>query len=93
MNEQTSQKSRNWKPLLLIPAAIIVAKAASHHRMRWDDAAGRAGPGHRHGRRRFGPRSWMAEDGTLQLPPQIETMLATWHAQAHEQDTAESTTV
>ncbi len=86
MNEQAAPKPRNWKPLLLIPAAIIVAKAASHHRMRWDAAAGPDGMRHRHGHRGFGPRSWMAEDGTVQLPPKMEAVLRAWHTQAHQQD-------
>ena len=94
MNEQSAQKSRNWKPLLLIPAVVMVAKAASHHRMRWDSAAGPEARAHRHGRRGFGPRGWMADDGTIQIPPKIEAMLGAWHTQAHAKDqTTDSETV
>lgn len=94
MNEQRERKNRNWKPLLLIPAAVIVAKTALHHRLRWESAGGPDGPHHRHGRHGFGRRGWMAEDGSLRLPPKIEAMLETWHARAHEQrDATPSTTV
>ena len=94
MNEQPERRSRSWKPLLLIPAVVIFAKAASHRRMRWESAGGPNGPHHRHGRHGFGRRGWMAEDGSLPLPPKIEAMLDAWHARAHEQaDTTASTSV
>lgn len=84
MNEQLAQKSRNWKPLLLIPAVLIVAKAASQRRMRWETSAGPNDGPHRHGRHGFGRRNWIAEDGTFRLPPKVEAMLDAWHTAAHE---------
>jgi hypothetical protein len=100
MNAQTARKGTNWKPLLLIPAAIVIAKGASRRRARWD-AAG-YGPGGRpygHGHHGFGPgfagRGFGGPDGReFRLPPKIETMLDAWHTQAHQHgDEPETTTV
>jgi len=75
--------------LLLIPAAVIIAKAASRRRAMWDVAGG--GPrGHYRG---FGQPA----GGEFRLPPKIEWMLESWHTRAHEKDQrtgpADSTTV
>jgi hypothetical protein len=96
MHEHSARKGANWKPLLLIPVALVIAKGISNHRARWDATAG--GPGrHRHSRRGFGRREWMADDGGFRLPPKIEAMLDAWHTRAHEQsdhdEAPESTTV
>lgn len=64
--------------LLLIPAAVILAKGMRARRA----ADGPAWhPGHRMGG--FGP-SASGEHGTFRLPPMIEETLTSWHARAHE---------
>jgi hypothetical protein len=89
MNEKHEGGSPNWK-LLLIPAAVILARGAMHRRAMWEaagptDEAGR-GPGRSHGRaRRFG--GWdeeAAEHAAFRLPPRMERMLDSWHTRAHE---------
>jgi hypothetical protein len=89
MNQQTTGRSPNWTLLLLIPAAVIVAKSAARHSAMWesgwtpDDAEGRGhahGDGHGH-HRRFGGE---VEAGSFRLPPKIEWMLDTWHTRAHQ---------
>ena len=65
--------------LLLIPAAVIIAKGASRRRAMWQSTWG--GPG------------GQPDPSTFRLPPKIEWMLDTWHTRAHQHtDTAESTT-
>jgi hypothetical protein len=98
MNEQPTRRSPSWKPLLLIPAAIVIAKGASRRRARWQAAGdGPRGPGrafghHGYGRYGFGPAG-AAGDREFRLPPKIESMLEAWHTKAHEQgDTPEPTT-
>ena len=67
--------------LLLIPAAVIIAKGASRRRAMWH--AGWTGPG-----------QGQPDPSTFRLPPRIEWMLETWHTRAHQKaDTADSTTV
>ena len=95
MTEQTTSRGPNWTLLLLIPAAVIVAKDVAHRRAMWESGwtpEGAAGPayGHRHGPgRRFGGDM---EAGSFRLPPKIEWMLDTWHTSAHAKaDSAGST--
>lgn len=63
--------------LLLIPAAVIIAKGMS-------DRRGTEGPawhpGHHMGR--FGPPA-SGERGAFRLPPWIEEALTSWHDRAH----------
>jgi hypothetical protein len=95
MNEPRRGGSRKAL-LLLIPAAVIIAKGASRHRAMWESESGPtgfAGHGHRHPYR-FGGRGRFDERGELRLPPRIESMLQRWHERAHSADAAaESTTV
>jgi hypothetical protein len=95
MSEQSAPSSFNWKPLLLIPLAVMVAKGASRRRARWESAG--FGPGgHRagYGRHGFGAAFGPAEGRDFRLPPKIEAMLDDWHTHAHEKsDSAETTTV
>ena len=95
MTTQTSQPPRSWKPLLVIPAAIVLAKAVAHRRMRWAAEAEAGVTSHRHGHgnghdhghgRRFGVQA----DGSVQLPPKLGAMLGAWHAQAHAADPTDS---
>ena len=88
MTEQTTSRGPNWTLLLLIPAAVVVAKGVAHRRAMWESGwtpEGAAGPGYGHGHahgpgRRFGGDM---EAGSFRLPPKIEWMLDTWHARAH----------
>jgi hypothetical protein len=84
MTEATTSRGPNWTLLLLIPAAVIVAKGVAHRRAMWEsgwtpEGAGRPGYGHGHGRRFGGDM----EAGSFRLPPKIEWMLDTWHTRAH----------
>ena len=93
MNQTSTPRGRSLKPLLLIPAAIMVAKGMSRHRARWESADGepgvrRHGPG-RHGR--FGPVDPVT--GEFRVPPKIEAMLDAWHRRAHEAGEPHSETV
>ena len=85
MNERTASRGPNWALLLLIPAAVIVAKGVAHRRAMWEsgwapEGAAGHGPGRGH-RRRFGGDM---QAGTFRLPPKIEWMLDTWHTRAHK---------
>jgi hypothetical protein len=91
MHEQRTGKSHNWGLLLLIPAAVIIAKGARHRRAMWESGWGPAGPaGHGPGRHaRFGVGEGAADErGAFRLPPKIEWMLDSWHTRAHQQDQA-----
>jgi hypothetical protein len=83
--------------LLLIPAAVIIAKGASRRRAMWESGpgpAGFAGQGHGHPYRFGGRGGRVDENGNFRLPPKIESMLESWHERAHAADAAaESTTV
>ena len=73
--------------LLLIPAAVIIAKAVMHRRRMWASPwgpdGGGPGPGPRH---HAGFRADM-EPGArpgFRLPPRFEWMLDAWHTHAHQ---------
>jgi hypothetical protein len=93
MDERRSDRSRGRHHrglLLLIPAAVIIAKGAKHRRAMRESGWGQAGPGRRHG---HGPgfhgREGTADErASFRLPPKIEWMLETWHTRAHEQPAA-----
>lgn len=93
MNQRSTSKGRSLKPLLLIPAAVVIAKGMSHHRGRWDAAAG--GPDFRHGGPRRHGRFGAVDPATgeFRLPPKIEAMLDAWHQRAHEAAEPETVTV
>jgi hypothetical protein len=97
MNEQRERKGPNPALLLLIPAAVIIAKGASRRRaMRESAWGGPGGFGSRHGQYghhgAFGPGDGPGERRSG-MPPWIEQMLDAWHTKAHEQgDTPEPTT-
>ena len=97
MSERNTGNGPNLGLLLLIPAAVIVAKGVHHHRMMWEsgwtpDGAVGHGHGHALGRRgRFGGDGEGASS-SFRLPPRIEWMLETWHDRAHEKaDVTDST--
>jgi len=93
MNEPRQRKGPNLGLLLLIPAAVIIAKGASRRRAQWGSAwGGTGGFGPRHGHGHFGDR--LIESAAIGVPPHVERMLDAWHVKAHEQgETAESTTI
>jgi hypothetical protein len=99
MNEQRERRGPNPALLLLIPAAVIIAKGASRRRaMRGSAWGGPGGFGPRHGRYghhgSFGPGTGRGYSGEAGMPPWIEQKLDAWHTKAHEQgDTADTTTV
>ena len=87
MNDKTANRGPNLGLLLLIPAGLIVAKAAMHRRAMWEsswgptEARGRGFGRHRH----FGPSEGSTADASgFRLPPKIEWILDTWHTRAHE---------
>ena len=93
MNERTASKGPNWAFLLLVPAALIVAKGMRHRRAMWESGwtpSESAGHGHGH-HGRFGSEG-EAVGGSFRLPPKIEWMLDTWHERAHQKaDSTDST--
>jgi len=65
--------------LLLIPAALIIAKGAKRRRAMWAMGPGGHGFGHRHGF--AGGEGDLG--GAFRVPPWIEQALDTWHTNAH----------
>ena len=94
MNEMHGGRGPNRGLLLLIPAALILAKAAKHRRQAmWEAAQGEAGGaggpyGHHGGLRR---RGWSAGRDGFRLPPRIESALDAWHARAHRETASTET--
>jgi hypothetical protein len=71
--------------LLLIPLAVVVAKAASHRRAMWGAGWGPGG---------FDPAGGPTAGGdrdSFRLPPRLEWMLDTWHTRAHQRQAATGT--
>jgi len=88
MRERRRGSGPNPALLLLIPAAVIIAKGASRRRARWQAAwagpGGFEGAGFGHHHAGFGPGG--GDPSAFRLPPKIEWMLETWHKRAHEGD-------
>jgi hypothetical protein len=94
MNENHATRGPNWGLLLLIPAAVIVAKGAMRRRAMWDAAwatePGLAGHGHGHRGPFASGRGPTNQPAAFRLPPRIEWMLDSWHTRAHRaSDTSE----
>jgi hypothetical protein len=86
MNEKSASRGPNLGLLLLIPAAVIIAKGAKRRRATWESgwgAPGDTGRGHGH-HRRFGGEAGAQGRPEFRLPPRIEWMLDTWHTRAHQ---------
>ena len=88
MNDKRASRGPNLGLLLLIPAAVIIAKESHHRRAMMEPRCG-AGSGAEG--RGFGHHSpfWAGVPegdgpGAFPLPPRIERMLAAWHTRAHE---------
>ena len=89
MNEYGRGRGPNWGLVLLVPAVVIVAKAAMRRRAMWESAWGPSGPaGGRHGHHAPFADGEVADGapGGFRLPPRIEWMLDTWHARAHQRE-------
>jgi hypothetical protein len=86
MNEQRERKGPNPALLLLIPAAVIIAKGASRRRaMRGSSWGGPGGFGPsprapRHATGSSGPATARATSREAGMPPWIEQKLDEWHA-------------
>src|SRR3954454_1765680 len=90
MSERHSGGGPNLALLLLIPAAVIVAKGAARRRAMWEsswtpEGASGFGRGHGHGHG-YGPRRFGGdmEGGSFRLPPRIEWMLDSLPTRAHK---------
>lgn len=88
MTENYAKRGPSWGLLLLIPAAMIVAKGAMRRRAMWDAAwaadPGDPGHGHGHGGPFVTGRGRPDQQAAFRLPPRIEWMLDTWHTRAHQ---------
>jgi len=82
VNANAERRGPNPALLLLIPAALIIAKGAKRRRAMWAD--GGYGPmGHAYGHHhRFGMDPGDPRSG-FRLPPRIEQALDAWHSKAH----------
>jgi len=86
MNEHRGSRGPSWALLLLIPAAVIIAKGAKRRRAMWESgwaASGPVGEGYGH-HRRLGGDVEPGQQAAFRLPPKIERMLDTWHTRTHE---------
>jgi hypothetical protein len=87
MNDNRERRGPSPALLLLIPAALIIAKGARRRRAMWASGWSEPGPegrgfGHHHG---FGGGDGPGDQRTaFRLPPKIEWMLDSWHTRAHE---------
>ena len=87
MSDKTASRGTNWGLLLLVPAVVIVAKAAMHRRAMWESGwgpTGAAGRGYGHHRRFSGAEGPDADSSGFRLPPKIERTLDAWHTRAHQ---------
>jgi hypothetical protein len=86
MNQNRERRGPSPALLLLIPAAVIIARGARRRRAMWAAGWGESGPesrgfGHRHG---FGGGEGGGDQrAAFRLPAKIEWMLETWHTRVH----------
>jgi hypothetical protein len=83
MNETRTRGGPNLGLLLLIPAAVIIAKGVMRRRAMVEQGWGPTG-GHRSGHYRFGGSDGEMGPRAFRLPPRIEAALDAWHSRAHE---------
>jgi hypothetical protein len=85
MNQNAASRGPNVGLLLLIPAAVILAKAAMHRRAMFESGWAASEADRRafgqHGR--FGGRGRDSDLSGFRLPPKIERVLEAWHTRAH----------
>jgi hypothetical protein len=87
MNENRDRRGPSPALLLLIPAALIIAKGARRRRAMWASGWSESGPvgrGFAHGHGFGGGEGPGGQRAAFRLPPKLEWMLDTWHTRAHE---------
>jgi hypothetical protein len=87
MNDNRANRGPSWGLLLLIPAAVILAKRAMRRRAMWESAwetPGSVSRGHGHHGRFGGEGGAPDRRAAFRLPPRIEWMLDSWHSRAHQ---------
>ena len=87
MNENRTSRGPSWGLVLLIPAALIIAKGAMRRRAMWESAWGTSGSvGHAYGHHGHfaGGEDEPDRRTAFRLPPKIERTLDAWHARAHQ---------
>ena len=95
MNEKRGGGGSHGWLFLAIPATVLMAKAMHHRRMSSEQGWGPGSWAGRRGHHGWAGRAGAEGDATgeFRLPPKIESILNTWHDQAHRvADSAESTT-
>ena len=81
-HDQRQRRGPSPALLLLIPAALFIAKGARRHRAMWAEAG--YGPmGHGFGGHHRFDRGGFDPQGTFRVPPWIEQALDAWHTKAH----------
>jgi len=94
MSKPQNGGSPNRRLLLLIPAAVIIAKGMRHRRAMWGtawDPSGAAPHGHGHFASHGAGEPTAEDRAAFRLPPKIEWMLESWHARAHQKAEAVET--
>jgi hypothetical protein len=87
MKDNRATRGPSWGLILLIPAAVILAKGAMRRRAMWESAWAEpdsAGRGHGHHGHFTGGGSAPVGRAAFRLPPRIEWMLDSWHTRAHQ---------
>jgi hypothetical protein len=84
MNDNQGNRRPPLGLLLLIPAAVIIAKGASRRRAMWASDEGPAGRGRSHHHRFDGGRGDADRSAAFRLPPRLESVLDAWHTRTHE---------
>ena len=88
MHDHRQRRGPSPALLLLIPAALVIAKGARRHRAMWATEGGPAGHGYGH-HHRFDRGDGDPRTG-FRLPPRIEQALDAWHTAAHASTTPEA---
>ena len=85
MSETQTRGGPNLGLLLVIPAVVIIAKAAMHRRaMMGSGWSGPGGRGYGYGHHRFAGADGEMGPRAFRLPPRIEAALDAWHTRTHE---------
>ena len=83
MNETRTHGGPNLGLLLLIPAAVIIAKGAMRRRAMMEAGWGPSGRDRRYGQHRFAGADGEIGPRAFNPPPWIESALDAWHTRAH----------
>ena len=85
MSETQTRGGPNLGLLLVIPAVVIIAKAAIHRRAMMESGwSGPGGRGYGYGYHRFAGADGEMGPRAFRLPPRIEAALDAWHTRSHE---------